>query len=129
MASIGEQLKAARMAKEKSLDEVSNDTKISKKYLEALEADDYNVFPAPIYAKGSLKAYANYVALDYEALDREYKKLTGLSKLASGDSNDSVENKAETKSSNNSSKIIIPIATIVLIIVVAAIYYYFFYGK
>jgi cytoskeleton protein RodZ len=81
MASLGEQLRAARTAMNKSLDEISNDTNISKQYLAALEEDKYEVFPAPIYIRGFLNVYAKYVGLDPEALMDQYDKSNMLGKL------------------------------------------------
>lgn len=78
MASIGEQLKDARLAQNKSLEEISSDTNISKKYLEALEVDDYEVFPAEVYTRGFLKSYAKNLGLNSQDILDEYKRLKGL---------------------------------------------------
>ena len=78
MASIGEQLREARVAQNKSLEELSSDTNISKKYLEALETDNYDEFPAEVYTKGFLKNYAKNLGLDVQSILDDYKKLKGL---------------------------------------------------
>ncbi len=68
-------MRAARRARGKSLEEVSNDTNIKKGYLTSLEADNYDMLPGQVYVKGFLSSYAKYVGLDPEALIAQYNKL------------------------------------------------------
>jgi cytoskeletal protein RodZ len=63
MSPIGETLRAAREEKGLSLDRVSDDTNISKRYLSALEAEDFSAFPGDPYAVGFLRNYADYLGL------------------------------------------------------------------
>lgn len=81
MASLGEQLGAARRARGQSLEDVSNDTNISKRYLEALEEDNYDMLPGQVYVVGFLGSYAKYLGLDTEAMLKQYNKLATFSKL------------------------------------------------
>jgi cytoskeletal protein RodZ len=81
MTSLGEQLRTARRAKSKSLEDISNDTNISKRYLEALEENNYDIFPSQVYVKGFLSVYAKCVGLDPEAVVGQYSKLITLSEL------------------------------------------------
>jgi len=81
MASLGEQLRTARRAKGQSLEDVSNDTNISKRYLEALEEDNYDMLPGQVYVVGFLGSYAKYLGLDTEAMLKQYNKLATFSKL------------------------------------------------
>jgi cytoskeletal protein RodZ len=50
--------------REVPLREVADVTKISLRYLEALEQDRFDVLPAPVFAKGFLREYSRYVGLD-----------------------------------------------------------------
>ncbi len=75
MGSIGETLKSAREAKGISLRKAEEDTKIRKKYLQALEEGNYDILPGRVYAKGFLRNYANYLGLDQEEILMEYKLL------------------------------------------------------
>jgi cytoskeleton protein RodZ len=121
MASLGEQLKAARTAMDKSLAEISNDTNISKQYLAALEEDKYDVFPAPIYIRGFLSVYARYVGLDPEALMDQYDKSNMLGKLRETSEGTERKPKAERKTSRR----LIPLIVIILAIVCLAIVAWF----
>lgn len=74
MESIGLTLQQARQKRRLKLETISKKTKISTRYLKALEAEDWDVFPAPAYTQGFLRSYANFLNLDSDELVREYKK-------------------------------------------------------
>lgn len=68
--SFGEQLRAAREARGVSLREISDQTRISMRYLEAIESDDYKRLPGGIFNKSFVKAYARHIGFDEkEALE------------------------------------------------------------
>jgi hypothetical protein len=67
-ASVGEQLKRARLALKFSLPDVTKATKIQPWVLEALEADQLDATMSPIYVKGFLSSYARFLRLDPNAL-------------------------------------------------------------
>lgn len=73
VAGIGETLRAAREAKRLSLKDVSKDTNIFIKYLEALEREDFDIFPGETYLLGFLRSYAEYLRLDPDELIQAYK--------------------------------------------------------
>jgi cytoskeleton protein RodZ len=62
---IGNSLREARL-RQQGLDfpRIEADTKIRGKYLEALEAERFEVLPAETYVKGFLRTYAEYLGLD-----------------------------------------------------------------
>lgn len=62
--SFGSWLRQQREIRNITLREISDNTKIGLRYLEALEEDRFEVLPAPIFAKGFLREYAKYVGLD-----------------------------------------------------------------
>lgn len=66
--SIGEQLRAAREAHAVTLDEAEAQTRIRKKFLQALEQGDMSVLPSTAHAKGFLRNYAQYLGLDANRL-------------------------------------------------------------
>ncbi len=69
-ATFGEQLRLAREARGITLREISEQTRISTRYLEAIEADDYKRLPGGIFNKSFIKAYAKYIGFDEkEALE------------------------------------------------------------
>src|SRR5690625_163564 len=67
---IGETLREAREANNLSLDDIQEMTKIQKRYLAAIEQDDYHALPGRFYARAFIKEYAQSVGLDAnEVLD------------------------------------------------------------
>src|SRR5215210_1004147 len=62
--SFGEQLRLAREARGISLREISEQTRISTRYLEAIEADDYKRLPGGIFNRSFIKAYAKEIGYD-----------------------------------------------------------------
>ncbi|MEI3610860.1 helix-turn-helix domain-containing protein [Pseudogracilibacillus sp. SO30301A] len=61
---IGEILREARLAKNLSLDDVQEMTKIQKRYLAAIEQDEFHALPGRFYARAFIKEYAQAVGLD-----------------------------------------------------------------
>jgi cytoskeletal protein RodZ len=62
--SFGGWLRQQREIREMTLREISDVTKISLRYLEALEQNRFEALPAQVFAKGFLREYARYVGLD-----------------------------------------------------------------
>ena len=75
MGTLGEKLKAARENMGLSLREVEEATKIRKKYLQALENEEFDVIPGKTYAKGFLKIYAKFLNLDHEEILEEFENI------------------------------------------------------
>ena len=61
---LGEMLQRARQARGLTLEEVERDTRISRRYLQALENENFGLLPAPVYARGFLRTYARYLGLE-----------------------------------------------------------------
>jgi len=75
MSPIGETLRAAREAKGLSLDRVSDETNIAKRYLAALESEDFSAFPGDPYAIGFLRNYADYLGLASDDLVATFRNM------------------------------------------------------
>ncbi len=83
--TIDKELQSILLSKKISIEKVSEETKISKKYLIAIEEDDYTVFPARIYLVGFIKMYAHYLGLDYDQILRNFNNQEqGASSLSAG---------------------------------------------
>src|SRR5262249_10179253 len=63
-ATIGEQLRLAREERGIPLREISDQTRISVRYLEAIEANDYNRLPGGIFNRSFVRAYARHIGYD-----------------------------------------------------------------
>lgn len=77
MSTVAEQLRAAREAKNLTVEQVADATKIRTDHIRALEEGNFNIFSAPIYIRGSVKNYAALLKLDpvqiLAALDAELR--------------------------------------------------------
>lgn len=71
---IGERLREAREANQLSLDDIQETTKIQKRYLVAIEQEDYHALPGRFYARAFIKEYANAVGLDVEELLSDFNE-------------------------------------------------------
>jgi hypothetical protein len=65
---LGETLQRARQAKGVTIEDAERVTRIPRKYIEALEVENYGILPAPVYARGFLRSYAGYLGLDAKEL-------------------------------------------------------------
>ena len=64
MTPLGETLQRARLARGVTLKEAEAVTRISRRYLEALENENFGLLPAPVYARGFLRTYARYLGME-----------------------------------------------------------------
>ena len=116
--TIGEQLRLAREERGVALREISNQTRISMRYLEAIETNDYKRLPGGIFNRRFVKAYARCVGFD------EKQALEGYARFMreQGQSTDDVEltphhSKVYTEAPATRS----PLLTVFLAIVILAI--------
>jgi cytoskeletal protein RodZ len=73
MAEIGSTLREARMRERIDISEVEAQTKIRAKYLRAIENEEWDLLPGPVYAKSFLRTYGDYLGLDSRMLVDEFK--------------------------------------------------------
>jgi cytoskeletal protein RodZ len=74
MADIGTTLREARMRAHIDISEVESRTKIRAKYLRAIENEEWDLLPGPVYTKSFLRTYSDYLGLDSRMLIDEYKR-------------------------------------------------------
>jgi cytoskeleton protein RodZ len=75
--SFGERLKREREMREVSLDELTKSTRISQRFLEALENEDWKKLPGGVFGRGFVRTIAGYLGLDEESLLGEYDMARG----------------------------------------------------
>ena len=64
MPTVAEQLRTAREAKNLSIHEVAEITKIRGDHIRALEEGNFDIFVAPVYIRGFTRTYATLLKLD-----------------------------------------------------------------
>jgi cytoskeletal protein RodZ len=70
--NFGERLKRERELREVPMDELSKATRISNRFLQALENEDWDQLPGGVFGHGFVRSIARYLGLDEEALLGEY---------------------------------------------------------
>ena len=81
VAGIGQTLRATRERRGITVEQVAQDTRISLRFIEALEDEQFDELPAPVYVRGFLRSYANYLKLDPQPL---LDQLVGGDRLPAG---------------------------------------------
>lgn len=74
LVELGAYLRQVREKAEISLYKVEDSTKISIRYLQAMEKGDFTALPGRTYAIGFLRAYSKYLGLDDDTLVEVYKE-------------------------------------------------------
>ena len=78
---IGARLNQARIAANLAIHDIADRTKISQRFLTAIENDDFSALPGRVFVFGFTKAFARAVGLDEESLLsalREKMQLAGI---------------------------------------------------
>ena len=72
--SIGEKLRLAREARGIVLRDISEQTRISIRYLEAIESDDFRRLPGGIFNRSFIRAYAKFIGYDENNALEDYAR-------------------------------------------------------
>ena len=88
MSSFGEDIRRERELRRITLREVAESTKITLRYLEALEKNDFDQLPGGVFNRGFVRAYAEFIGVDPESMVTAY-----LLELQTGSSPDGESNK------------------------------------
>lgn len=81
VASPGDKLKRARVARDFSLSYVSTRLKLSTKKIEALERDDITAIAAPVFVAGYIRAYARLLDLPEDGVIADFSQLPEMEPL------------------------------------------------
>jgi cytoskeleton protein RodZ len=72
---VGEAWKKRREEMGKTVEDVSSELRISRKYLRGIEEGNFSRFPAKVFSSGFIRAYATFLSVDPEPLLSEYLEL------------------------------------------------------
>jgi cytoskeleton protein RodZ len=73
MPAFGENLRREREMRGVSLEEIAFDTKISLRFLEAIEREDFKKLPGGIFGRSFVRTYARYLGLDEDRVLAEFQ--------------------------------------------------------
>lgn len=75
-AGFGETLRQAREMANLTLEQVEDETKIRKYYLNALEEENFSALPARAYATGFVRKYSEFLGLNPDEMARSFRELS-----------------------------------------------------
>jgi len=75
--SFGTKLRREREQRKVTLEDVSLSTKIAKRHLQALEANNFDQLPGGIFNKGFVRAYAHHLGIDEQQAVADYLEASG----------------------------------------------------
>src|SRR6267143_768128 len=76
MANFGASFKQARESRGISLDKIAAETRISTRFLQAIEDEEFNLLPGGIFNRGFVRTYAEKLGLDPVQVIADYERLT-----------------------------------------------------
>ena len=77
MPAVGAYLRGLRERQGVSIDEIARSTRVLHHYLEALESDDLASLPAPVFAKGFIRAYCQALGVSADEAIALYDQRAG----------------------------------------------------
>src|SRR5207247_10001804 len=77
MPGVGAYLRELRERQGVSIDEIARSTRVLHHYLEALESDDLASLPAPVFAKGFIRAYCQALGVPADEAIALYDQRAG----------------------------------------------------
>ena len=123
MSSFGDTLRRERELRQISLREISEATKINLRYLDALERNDFRHLPGGVFNKGFVRAYAQFIGIDPEAmamayLEEEQRQVARAARAGGGESAPPAP--VESRRSSSSRVWVVVVVALLLLLVVAA---------
>lgn len=71
--TLGMVFRSARMRQDKNLEAISEQLKIRKVFLQAIENEQFDILPGGVYTVGFIRSYAQYLGLDHNAIIEQLK--------------------------------------------------------
>ena len=78
MTNFGATFRKARESKGISLDQIANQTRISARFLGAIESEEFQLLPGGIYNRGFVRTYAEALGLDADQAVADYERLSAI---------------------------------------------------
>lgn len=138
MADIGDKLRSARKAKGMSIEDIEKITKIQRRYLTAIENNEFDQLPGDFYVRAFIRQYADIVGLDGKELLEDFQSEVPEAKPEEYVEN-SIDNKSEEirETTNNKKglwksylpKVAVIVGILLVILVIYLVYAHLFSGS
>ncbi len=127
MASLGQDLKRERELRGISLKEISSSTKISLRFLQALEEDKLDILPGNFFIKAILRTYAKFIGLEEDHVLNKYYEAS--LELEQSLESKQIKRKTRPVVTKNIKKLIYYLALIIILLLFLFFLYYLFFLK
>jgi cytoskeletal protein RodZ len=118
MTNFGAGFRKAREAAGLPLDKIAAETRISTRFLLAIESEDFHLLPGGVFNRGFVRAYAAYLGMDPEQAVTEYSRISSTS-----DEPLEVLRNVERETSRRAERNLYPIIVGLLLLLVAVYYF------
>jgi len=78
MTNFGATFKKARESRGISLDQIAHETRISTRFLAAIENEDFHVLPGGVFNRGFVRSFAEAVGLDPDQALADYERISSV---------------------------------------------------
>ena len=117
MPNLGATFRKARESAGLPLEKIAADTRISTRFLLAIESESFNQLPGGIFNRGFIRSYAEYLGLDPDQAVADYDRLSSAAQEPL-----EVLRDVERDSSRKSERNLYPIAAAILVVSILAYY-------
>ncbi len=124
-SSFGGDLRRERELREVSLPEISEATKISMKFLHAIEENQFDLLPGGVFNVGFIRAYAKHIGVDDDEMVNNYLFHMQQLQAENGEEPDLGAASGSTGQSSGRVTAWIIVALVVVASAVAASWYFF----
>jgi cytoskeleton protein RodZ len=112
VSEFGNRLKSARELRGITIDQIAQETRISARFLRAIETEAFDELPGGIFNRGFVRNYAEAVGLDGESTVRDYIALTEAREREEADAAglpaDAQESAAHEPAASTFTRIVLP---------------------
>lgn len=117
MSNFGATFRKARETAGLPLEKIAAETRISTRFLQAIESESFELLPGGIFNRGFIRSYAEYLGLDPEQTVADYDRM-----CATVQEPLEVLRNEERESTRRSDRNLIPIAAAILVVSIVAYY-------
>jgi len=117
MSNFGATFRKARETAGLPLEKIAAETRISTRFLQAIESESFELLPGGIFNRGFIRSYAEYLGLDPEQIVADYDRMSAKVQEPL-----EVLRNEERESSRRSDRNLIPIAAAILVVAIVAYY-------
>ena len=129
MQTVGSYLKSSREAKNISLSDISQHTKISKWYLDCLERDELKNLPGGPYIKAYISSYASFVGIDEDEALKRYDSSNLEGELTNqADTDIGINSRFQSLTFISKKNWLLSLAIFMIILLFAGLFYFIFRG-